>query len=102
MFILDTDECNTGIGAVLSQVQEGMEKVTAYYSRTLSKPERRYCVTRKELLAVVAGIQQFHHCLIGRHFKARTDHGALRWLLNFKKFSICKWPDGWKFWLYMT
>lgn len=56
MFILDTDACDTGIGAVLSQVQEGIEKVIAYYSRTLSKPERRYCVTRKELLAVVAAI----------------------------------------------
>lgn len=56
MFILHTDACDTGIGAVLSQVQEGVEKVIAYYSRTLSKPERRYCVTRKELLAVVAAI----------------------------------------------
>lgn len=29
MFILDTDACDTGIGAVLSQVQEGIEKVIA-------------------------------------------------------------------------
>lgn len=46
MFILDTDACDTGI-AVLTQVQEGMEKVIVYYSKTLGKPERRYCVTRK-------------------------------------------------------
>jgi len=32
-FILDTDASNHGIGAVLSQIQEGKEKVIAYYSK---------------------------------------------------------------------
>ena len=53
-FILDTDASDTGIGAVLSQIDDNSrEQVIAYASRTLSKPERRYCVTRKELLSVV-------------------------------------------------
>ncbi|CAC5361329.1 unnamed protein product [Mytilus coruscus] len=51
-YILDTDACDTGIGAVLSQIQEGQEKVIAYGSRTLNKAERNYCVTDKELLAL--------------------------------------------------
>ena len=83
-FILDTDASNMGIGAVLSQIQEGTEKVIAYFSRTLTKAERRYCVTRKELLALVASTKHFHHYLYGRKFLIRTDHGALRWLMNFK------------------
>ena len=42
-FILDTDTSDTGIGAVLSQVDEGgRERVIAYGSRLLTKPERRY------------------------------------------------------------
>ena len=78
LFVLDTDACDVGIGAVLSQIQDSTEKVIAYFSRSLSKPERRYCVTQKELLAVLAAIQHFHQHLIGRHCKVRTDHGALR------------------------
>ena len=83
-FILDTDASNTGIGAVLSQKQGEEEKVIAYFSRSLTKSERQYCVTRKELLALVTAVRHFHHYVYGRHFKVRTDHGALRWLMNFK------------------
>ena len=83
-FILDTDASNQGVGAVLSQVHEGQERVVAYYSRSLTKEERNYCVTRKELLAVVAAVRHFHHYLYGRRFLIRSDHGALQWLLNFR------------------
>lgn len=41
-------------------------------------------MTRRELLAIVSSLKNFHHYLYGRHFLVRTDHGALRWLLNFK------------------
>jgi len=58
-FLLDTDACDVSIGAVLSQVQGGVERVIAYRSRSLSKPERKYCVTRKELLAIVCYTKAF-------------------------------------------
>jgi hypothetical protein len=41
-------------------------------------------VTRRELKAVVASIKHFHHYLYGKHFKVRSDHGALSWLLPKK------------------
>ena len=42
------------IGAVLSQIGgDGQEHVIAYGSRLLTKSERQYCVTQRELLAVV-------------------------------------------------
>ena len=95
-FILDTDASDSGIGAVLSQVQDdGMERVVAYASRLLSKPERRYCVTRKELLAVVTFVQHFRSYLLGSHFTLRTDHGSLTWLWNFKEpqGQLARWLE---------
>jgi hypothetical protein len=87
-FILDTDASNFAIGCVLSQEQDGEEKVIAYGSKSLSKPERNYCVTRRELLAIVEFVQKYRHYLGGRRVKVRTDHGSLRWLSRFKN------PDG--------
>lgn len=80
VYILDTDASDMGLGAVLSQVQNGEEKVIAYASRTLSKPERNYDTTRKELLAVVYGLKQYRQYLLGRMFTIRSDHAALSWL----------------------
>ena len=77
-FILDTDASNNAIGAVLSQCQEGQERVIAYYSRTLSSPEKQYCVTMKELLAVIEAVQHFHSYLYDRHLTIRTDYAALK------------------------
>ena len=95
-FVLDTDASDTGIGAVLSQTQDnGTERVIAYASRVLSKPERRYCVTRKELLAVVAFVKHFRPYLLGRSFVLRTDHGSLSWLWNFRnpEGQLARWLE---------
>lgn len=94
-FILDTDASGVGIGAVLSQLQDEKEKVISYYSKCLSKVERRYCVTRRELLAVVTAIKHYHHYLYGHKFMVRSDHGALRWLTNFKnpEGQIARWLE---------
>ena len=83
-FILDTDASLVGLGAVLSQIQNGQEKVISYYSRAFSRAEKQYCVTRRELLAIISSLKHFHHYLYGRKILIRSDHGALRWLLNFK------------------
>ena len=79
-FILDTDACDRSLGAVLSQVQNGVERVIAYASRSLDRREMNYCITRKELLAVVFSVKYFRQYLLGRHFEIRTDHAPLTWL----------------------
>ena len=92
-FALDTDASHLAIGAVLSQMIDGKEYPVAYFSRTLNQPEKQYCITRKELLAVVQSIEHFHPYLYGRHFLVRTDHASLQWLLSFKALEgqLARW-----------
>ena len=94
-FIMDTDASNFAIGCVLSQVQDNEEKVIAYGSKALSKEERNYCVTRRELLAVVEFLKKYKHYLGGRPVTVRTDHGSLRWLFNFKnpEQQLARWLE---------
>jgi hypothetical protein len=86
-FIFDTDASNCEIGGVLSQVQDGQEHVIAYYSKRLNKAERNYCVTRRELLAIVRTVEHFHKYLYGQTFHLRTDHSALTWLMGFRTWK---------------
>lgn len=81
-YILDTDSSEFAMGAVLSQVQDGELRVIAYASKQLSRRERNYCTTRRELLAVVFYIKYFRCYLLGaaQPFRLRTDHAALAWL----------------------
>ena len=80
VFILDTDAAMDSIGCVLSQLQNGQERVIAYAGRSLSNNERNYCITRRELLAIVYFLKYFRQYLLGRTFIVRTDHAALSWL----------------------
>ena len=94
-FILDTDSSNHGIRAVLSQLKDGVEHPVAYASRTLTKAERNYCVTRKELLAVVEFVKQFRRYLQGPKFRIRTDHAPLRSVLQVKEpeGQLARWIE---------
>lgn len=83
------------MGGVLAQVGPEGERVVAYFSRTFNKHERRYCVTRRELLAVVASIKHFKYYLGGLPFTVRTDHSALQWLMSFREpeGQVARWLE---------
>ena len=93
MFVLDCDASLHGLGGVLSQIQNGNEKVIAYASRTLNSAQQQYCTTKRELLAVVTLMKHFKHYLLGQKFIIRTDHAPLIWLRNFKEPEglIARW-----------
>ena len=94
-FVLDTDASAISIGAVLQQVQNGEERVISYGSKKLNKEQRRYCVTRRELLAVVVFLREFRHYLLGKEFLIRTDHSCLTWLIKFKEpqGQLARWIE---------
>ena len=92
-FYLDTDASNLAIGAVLSQKDENEDlKPVICISRKLHAAEINYTVTEKECLAVVWAVKKLRIYLT-REFTIRTDHQALKWLLNLKETTgrLMRW-----------
>jgi hypothetical protein len=92
-FILDSDASDFATGAVLSQLQNDKEVVIAYHSKSLNIHEQQYCVTRKELLAVLNAFNAFHHFLYGQSVLVRTDNAAVSWMRNLKQPTgqVARW-----------
>ena len=92
---LTTDASLTGIGAVLTQQQEGIDRVISYASKTLNKSQKNYSATRRELFAVVHFTYHFKFYLLGRKFSIVTDHIALVWLYSFKdpEGMVARWLE---------
>ena len=98
-WIVDTDASDTGLGAVLSQVQNKKERVIMFGSRSLSKPERNYCVTQRQLLAVVFAIRKIQTISQPAvHHQNRPQFPSLvvsfqggqmaRWLLDISTYDL--------------
>lgn len=69
--------------------------VLSYYNRIRSKSERNYCATFREFLAVVDASKHFRKYLYGQKFILRTNHAALKWLLQFKclEGQVARWIE---------
>ena len=79
---ITVDASPYGLGAILSQTIDGLERVIAYGHRSLSKVERRYSQTEREALAIVWGCEHFSMYLLGVKFKLVTDHRPLQFIFN--------------------
>ena len=102
MLIIDSDASDVGIGAILSQWcidpddpsgQQRILRPVAYISRKLSKAERNYSVTERELLAIVFATLKWRAYLLGRQVQVRTDHSALRYILRARDLQgrVARW-----------
>lgn len=83
-FSVQCDASNKGVGAVLIQVFDSIEKPIAYTSRKLTDRECNYSASERELLSVLHAVEQFRPYIEGSHFKVITDHSALQWLYRNK------------------
>ncbi len=77
-FLLQTDASETGLGAVLSQVQEGEEHPILFISRKLTPAEKNYATVEKEALAIKWAVLELRYHLLGRKFTLLTDHAPLQ------------------------
>ena len=91
-FILTTDASNYALGAVLSQIQNKIERPIAFASRTLNKCETNYSTIEKEALAIIWAVNKYKPYLFGQKFTLLTDHKPLQFIKNCNKNQkILKW-----------
>jgi hypothetical protein len=91
-FILTTDASKYALGAVLSQIQDGIERPIAFASRTLNDTEVNYSVTEKEALAIIWAVKKYEPYLYGNKFLLITDHKPLTFIKTSEKNSkILRW-----------
>lgn len=83
-FIVTTDGSGAGMGAVLSQVQDGEERPLGYASASFNPAQHKYSATEKELAALRFGIKHFKDYLYSRNYVIRTDHQAILYLDQMK------------------
>jgi hypothetical protein len=78
-FLLDTDwsQDTNAIGGVLSQEQEGRERVILYGGKKMSAAQRNYSSFKGELAALLYFAKTWDFYLARRHFIVRTDHEPL-------------------------
>jgi hypothetical protein len=75
-FIVETDACDTGIGAVLIQ----HDKPLAFLSKALGPTHKHLSIYEKEFLALIMAVERWRSYLQLQEFLIRTDHKSLAYL----------------------
>lgn len=92
-FILSTDASLDGLGAVLSQLQDGESKARpiAFASKALTRAQCNYPAHRLEFLALKWSVcDKFSHWLKGHPFTVWTDNNPLTYILTKPKLDACE------------
>lgn len=91
-FIVEVDASHAGLGAVLSQEQDGQRRPIAYASRGLRPSERNmsnYSAMKLELLGLKWAVtEKFREYLLGHKFTVYTDNNPLRYLQSAKLAAV--------------
>lgn len=92
-FMLSSDASLDGLGAVLSQVQQGdtIARPIAFASKSLSWSQRNYPAHKFEFLALKWAVcDKFSHWLRGNKFTVCTDNNLLTHIMTKPKLDCCE------------
>lgn len=78
-YIVTDDAPSIGVAGYLRQ-DEIEKEILWYISRLLKKHERRYGVTKRELLAIIYTLEKFSQYFKGKPFKIHRDHKCSKFL----------------------
>ena len=96
-FIMDTDwsQDNGAVGGVLSQMQDGQERVIMYGGKKMNKAQMNYSATKGELSALLYFMKTWRYYLQYRPFVVRTDHLPLKYMKTMEPMDGCvsRWLD---------
>ena len=71
---LVVDTSGFRIGAVLQQVKNDVTRPIAFWSKSLSDPQKSWSAFERELYACYAALKHFHYFLDALEFTLKTDH----------------------------
>lgn len=81
------DASQFAVGGTLTQVQNGSERVIAYYSKKLNEAQTNYSANDRELLGMVQFLTHFRCYLEGAEFEIITDNQVLKHFFDKQDLS---------------
>jgi len=76
------DASDYDVGAIFGQRKDNQFHVINYASKVLNEAQSNYATTKKELLAIVFGLEKFRNYLIGSTTIIFTNHAVIKYLLT--------------------
>jgi hypothetical protein len=90
--ILRTDASQRGVGGVLFNVIDGVERPIAFVSKALSRAAKKWSTKEQECFAIFYCVQQLYFYLMGRPFCIETDHLNLVYMkTNTTNNRVTRW-----------
>ena len=88
-FIVETDACDSGIGAVLIQHSQPI----AFLNKALGPSHRHLSIYEKEFLTLIMAVERWRSYLQFQEFIIRTDHKSLAYLTEQNLHSELQHKD---------
>ena len=90
--IMQTDACNTGMGAYLFQRRaDGGEYPVAFISKAFDERLRKWCTFQQEGFGIYYSMKKWSYLLLDRVFTLMTDHANLTYLKSSSDPKVLRW-----------